>query len=171
MELEMYWGLFCGLGVLFLAKAAWANPACVVCTVAIGASLELARALGISDEVVGLWAGALFALLGYWLILWFERKGWRFAGRDWLLMALSLASIGFMYMGELEYSPQIIGCFYIDSFLLAALAGAALYVVSQKLYAYMKAANGGRAHFPFEKVVLPLVMLAGASWWVNLYTF
>ena len=166
----MYWGLFVSLGMLFSIKAAWANPACVVCTVAIGASLEIARALGISDEVVGLWGGALFALLGYWLIWWFERKGWRFVGRDWLLMALSLASIGFMYMGELEYSPQVIGCLYMDSFLLAALIGAALYVGSQKLYAGMKAANGGYAHFAFEKVVLPLVMLAAVSWVVNFYT-
>ena len=30
-----------------------ANPACVVCTVAIGASLEIARILGISDDIVG----------------------------------------------------------------------------------------------------------------------
>lgn len=56
------------------AKTALANPACMVCTVAIGASLEIARALGISDEIVGLWAGAMFALLGYWLILWFDKK-------------------------------------------------------------------------------------------------
>lgn len=56
------------------AKTALANPACMVCTVAIGASLEIACALGISDEIVGLWAGAMFALLGYWLILWFDKK-------------------------------------------------------------------------------------------------
>ena len=52
-----------------------ANPACVVCTVAIGASLEVARKLGVSDAVVGLWTGAVLALLGYWAILWFDRKG------------------------------------------------------------------------------------------------
>ena len=34
-----------------------ANPACVVCTVAIGASLEVARKLGVSDAVVGFWTG------------------------------------------------------------------------------------------------------------------
>lgn len=60
--------------ILASSKAALANPACMVCTVAIGASLEIARALGISDEIVGLWAGAMFALLGYWLILWFDKK-------------------------------------------------------------------------------------------------
>ena len=65
-----------------------ANPACVVCTVAIGASLEVARKLGVSDAVVGLWTGAVLALLGYWAILWFDRKGWNFYGRDFLLMAL-----------------------------------------------------------------------------------
>lgn len=64
--------------LLFLtgtAAEALANPACIVCTVAIGASLEISRKLGISDDIVGLWTGALFSLLGYWTILWFEKKG------------------------------------------------------------------------------------------------
>ncbi|MFR8207173.1 MAG: hypothetical protein ACLU99_13395 [Alphaproteobacteria bacterium] len=78
-----------------------ANPACVVCTVAIGASLEVARKLGVSDAVVGLWTGAVLALLGYWAILWFDRKGWNFYGRDFLLMALSLSTVGFCARGAI----------------------------------------------------------------------
>jgi len=35
-----------------------ANPACAVCTIAIGASLEIARNLGVEDAIVGLWAYA-----------------------------------------------------------------------------------------------------------------
>ena len=34
------------LFVLALTASAWANPACAVCTVAVGASLEIARQLG-----------------------------------------------------------------------------------------------------------------------------
>lgn len=51
-----------------------ANPACAVCTIAIGASLEIARNLGVEDAVVGLWAGALLTLLGYWTIVLFDKK-------------------------------------------------------------------------------------------------
>ncbi len=146
-----------------MAGKAMANPACVVCTVAIGASLEIARKLGISDEIVGLWAGAMFAILGYWTILLFDKKNWQFKGRDILLMSVNLAMIGFIYLGSLTYSPQIIGFLYIDSFLFAGICGAAIYIFSQKLYQFMKAQNGGHAHFPFEKVALPVALLFGAS--------
>lgn len=90
---------FLVLAALWPMKA-MANPACVVCTVAIGASLEVARKLGVSDAVVGLWTGAVLALLGYWAILWFDRKGWNFYGRDFLLMALSLSTVGFCTRGN-----------------------------------------------------------------------
>ena len=163
------------LMLLFLSffaniTAAFANPACVVCTVAIGASLEIARKLGISDNIVGLWAGALFALLGYWLILWFDKKNWHFKGRNFILMFLSVAMIGFMYLGELVYSPQVIGFLYIDQFLLASLCGAFLYIFSQKFYAFMKNLNNGHAHFPFEKVVLPLALLFVVSFVLDFYS-
>lgn len=163
------------LVVLFLSlfvavQKVFANPACVVCTVAIGASLEIARKLGISDNVVGLWAGALFALLGYWLILWFDKKNWHFKGRNFILMVSSVAMIGFMYMGELVYSPQVIGFLYIDQFLLSSLCGAFLYIFSQKFYAFIKEHNNGHAHFPFEKVVLPLVLLFGVSFVLDFYS-
>lgn len=152
--------------LLFLtgtAAEALANPACIVCTVAIGASLEISRKLGISDDIVGLWTGALFSLLGYWTILWFEKKGWYFAGRNAILMLACIASSGFVYLGLLPYTPKIIGFLYIDTFLLSALIGAFLYIASQKLYQYMKNKNGGHAHFPFEKAVFPVVLLFAAS--------
>ncbi len=154
---------------LFLALAgaaspAFANPACVVCTVAVGASLEIARKLGVSDNIVGLWAGAMLALLGYWTIFYFDRKRWHFPGRDILLMGLSIAMIGFMYRNELFYIPQpVLGFLYLDPFLFAVLSGAALFIGSQTLYARLKERNGGHAHFPFEKVVLPLLFLTAAS--------
>lgn len=154
---------------LSIAGKAMANPACVVCTVAIGASLEIARKLGICDEIVGLWAGAMFAILGYWSILLFDKKNWHFLGRNVVLMGLNLAMIGFIYLGSLVYTPRIIGFLYIDSFLLAGLCGAVIYIFSQKLYQFLKIKNGGHAHFPFEKVALPVALLFGASLILNIY--
>ncbi len=152
------------------AKPALANPACAVCTVAIGASLEIARKLGVDDNIVGLWAGALLALLGYWLILWFDKKKWRFRGRDALLMIVSVGSIGFMYVRDLMYVPQpVLFVLYLDPFLFWTLAGALLFIYTEKLYFWMKARNGGHAHFPFEKVVMPVAVLALVSVALNYY--
>jgi hypothetical protein len=156
------------LAVMLWSGRALANPACAVCTVAVGASLEIARRYGVDDAVVGVWAGALLALLGYWLILWFDKKHWNFAGRDVLLMAVSIGSIGFMYV-ENPYKPQIIGIFYLDSLLFSTLLGAFTFIYVSKFYQWMKAKNGGHAHFPFEKVVLPVLALALLSVYFNYY--
>ena len=137
-----------------------ANPACAVCTVAVAASLEIARYFGVDDSVVGVWAGAFLALLGYWMIVWFDKKNWHFAGRDFWLIALSVAMIGFMYTGEMTYQPEPLLYFlYIDPFLLSVIIGAVILILSNRFYQWMKAKNGGHAHFPFEKVFVPVFAL------------
>ena len=144
-----------------------ANPACAVCTVGVVAGLGIARKLGVDDGVVAVWSGALLALIGYWTILWFDKKNWHFAGRNWLLMVLSLAIIGGVYIKDLTYTPQPILIFYLDPFLFCTLLGAAILIYSSMFYQWMKAKNGGHAHFPFEKVVLPILALTIAGYVVN----
>ena len=145
------------LSTLILSTKALANPACAVCTVAIGASLSIARKIGVQDEVVGVWAGAMLAILGYWIMRWFDKRNWHFAYRDFLLMMISVASVGFMYLGDLPYDPKLfLGFLYIDSFLFATIIGALTFIGAMKFYEWMKAHNGGHAHFPFEKVVIPV---------------
>jgi len=148
--------------VVFSAPA-WANPACAVCTVAVGASLELARSYGVDDAIVGVWAGAMLVILGYWMLMWMDKKKWTFAGRDFIILVSSVAMIGFMYVKELVYTPQIIGIFYMDGFLFSVLVGALVMHYSSEFYQWMKAHNGGHAHFPFEKVAVPVLALCLAS--------
>ena len=81
-----------------LPVSAIANPACPVCTIAIGAGLDIARRLGVPDAVVGLWAGALLTLLGYWTLKFMDKRGWHFRGRNPLVILLSLSMIGFIYI-------------------------------------------------------------------------
>ena len=149
---------------------AYANPACSVCTIAIGASLGVARELGVPDAIVGLWAGALLTLLGYWSILFCEKRHWNFFARDFLLIATSVGMIGFIYLSETPYSPVIIwNVFYLDPILFSAILGMLIYIYSQKFYQWMKLRNGGHAHFPFEKVALPLGLLFVVSVWFYHY--
>jgi len=152
-------GLMC-----MVPASAFANPACPICTVAIGAALPITRRLGVPDAVAGLWAGAFLAIMGYWIIRFMDRRGWRFFGRNALVLALSVATIGFAYMGTVKYSPcTYLGFLKVDPLLMGAITGAVLFILTEKLYDWMKAKNGGHAHFPFEKVVLPVVVLALAS--------
>ena len=112
-----------------LPVKALANPACAVCTVAIGASLSIARKMGVEDSIVGLWAGALLTLLGYWSIMFFDKRNWHFRGRDFLLLLLSVGMIGFIYVAEVDYTPVVIWkIFYMDTILFSSLLGMLIYI-------------------------------------------
>lgn len=149
-----------------------ANLACPVCTVAIGASLSLAHKLGLQDSIVGLWSGALLTLLGYWTIAFFSKKNWNFKGRDPLLIFLSVSIIGFIYIKEVIYTPKVIlYIFYLDTILFSSIVGSIIFIFSSKLYKIMKLKNGGHAHFPFEKVVFPILFLVITSIIFNFIKF
>ncbi|MBR2273464.1 MAG: hypothetical protein IJ864_01325 [Alphaproteobacteria bacterium] len=118
--------MFVALLLLFylISFQAYANPACAVCTVAVGASLEIARRMGVDDAVVGVWAGAFLMLLGYWTLKWMDKKGWHFYGRDFIILTSSVLMILFIYISHLPYSPKAILIFWLDPFLFATICGA-----------------------------------------------
>lgn len=155
------------LTVLFISLKSLANPACPVCMVTVGASLYLAEKSGLDKCVIGVWSGALLAIFGYFLLRWMNKKQWFFVARNQIIMGLSIASIGLMYIpampGSIPYEPLIIGFLYIDSFLLSNIIGALTFIAGIHFYAWMKAKNGGHAHFPFEKVVVPVLLVGIVS--------
>ena len=153
--------LFLSLGLIFATFGkVMANPACPVCTVAIVGSLTIARKLGVDDSIVGLWLGALLAMLGYWTIRFLDKRNWFFPGYRIWSMLVCLAMVGAVYIKELTYTPRIIlNVFNLDPFLFSTLLGFITLILGVKFYAWMKAKNGGHAHFPFEKVFVPIALL------------
>jgi len=152
------------LAICLMSFQAFANPACAVCTVAVGASLEIARRMGVDDGVVGVWSGAFLVILGYWTLKWMDKKGWNFKWRNFIVLVSSVAMILFIYISHLVYTPKAILIFWIDPFLFATICGALVLHYSSEFYQWMKRNNGGHAHFPFEKVFVPVVALALTSW-------
>ena len=157
--------IFAFLMTVAFAKGAFAQACTTLCPLALGAALTIAQRMGVKDEVVGVLAGALMAVVGYILIRLFDKKNWHFSGRNFLLMLVALASIGLIYVNRLEYKPALHwNLLYIDSFLLAAFCGAASHILGVHLYSWLKKKNGGHAHFPFEKVLVPLALDAFVVW-------
>ena len=165
--------LLLSLGIVLAGVGkAFANPACAVCTVAIAGSLTIARKLGVDDSIVGLWSGALLAMLGYWTIRFMDKHKWTFFGYKKLSMLVCLSMIGAVYIKDLTYNPRVIlGVFYLDPFLFSTLMGFFVLVFGVNFYAWMKAKNGGHAHFPFEKVVVPIALLALVNVIMVVYPF
>ena len=83
-------------------------------------------------------------------------------------MLLSIAMIGFVYLGVVDYNPvSVCGVLVMDPVLFGTVCGALIFILTSKFYQWLKKKNGGHAHFPFEKVVLPVAVLALVSWLFN----
>ena len=150
-------------------KNSLANPVtCPVCAVAIVSGFGLSRMLGVSDNVVGVWFGAILLAISSGLIVFIKKK----KNIDNKLLNLFIYILDYslilpVYMGA---NPKIVfnssKILFMDSFLFSIILGSLTLLLGSKLYYYMKNRNG-HAHFPFEKVVLPVVLLIIVSMVVN----
>jgi len=153
-------GAMLGLNFLVVKQAL---AVCPVCTLAVAAGVGLSRYLGVDDTVSGVWIGGLTVSMIMWTIDWCDRKKWHFPFRAssitvayYLLIVAPLYSMGIM--GHPLNQLPLFG-FGIDKLLVGIVVGSAAFWFSAAWYLEIKARNGGRAHFPFQKVAIPVGML------------
>lgn len=149
---------------------------CDLCTVGVVAGLAVSRYLGVDDSVVGVWIGAVVVALIAMTNAYLEKKDIRFKFRD---SVIALSYVGFtgasLYWAGViglprnvffKISPDFTGAVPAivgDKILISSVVGAFVLVGASKFYQFLKAKNGGKAHFPFEKVFIPLSSLAATS--------
>ena len=149
---------------------------CDLCTVGVVAGLAVSRYLGVDDSVVGVWIGAVVVALIAMTNAYLENKNVRFKFRD---TVIALSYVGFtgasLYLAGVIGLPRnvffkvsqdfagFVPSIIADKILVSSAVGAIVLVASSKFYQFLKAKNGGRAHFPFEKVLIPLASLAATS--------
>lgn len=161
--------------VYFLLSTSQAHAICGVCTAAAMAGVGLARWLRIDDLVSGLWIGGALASTTAWTIDWMNRKNYRFHGRKILIAFLYYAfviipfyEIDIITHPHNKYIRQTyIG---IDKLVLSIIIGTVFFYAANKFYEYLKARNGGHAHFPYQKVVMPigtLLILSVIAWLIT----
>lgn len=153
-------------GLLIIIGSSIALPAlaiCPVCTVAVISGFGLSRYLGIDDTISGLWIGALTISFILWTIDWLERKKIKFFAKNWIVSGAYIA----MLLIPLSYK-DIIGhplnsLYGIDRIIFGLIWGSSLFFLAHMLYQYLKKKNNGRAHFPYEKIVIavaPLIIVS-----------
>ena len=148
------------LGFFFFSGKALA--VCPVCTIAVGAGVGFSRWLGIDDTITGLWIGGLTVSLTMWTINWFNKKEFNFKGRD-LITVIGYYSLMIIPL----YFSSIIGHPYnkiwgLDKLLFGIILGSILFFLGAWSYDLIKQKRG-RAHFPFQKVVMPIFPLVVLS--------
>ncbi|MBN2884710.1 hypothetical protein JXE04_02180 [Patescibacteria group bacterium] len=148
---------------LFLLKAIPAQAVCPVCIVAVGAGLGLSEYLGIDDSIAGVWIGGLLIGMSVWTINYVQKKQWlnKYQQiRDYLIfLAYYLMVIWPLYKKGFIGNP-FNKLFGLDKLLLGVVVGGIVFPLAVRFYEIIKQRNGGRAHFPFEKVAIPVGALA-----------
>ena len=160
-----------GLSIIFITKSKIALAVCPLCTIAVASGVGLSRWLGIDDTITGLWVGALTLSMIFWNINWFDKKKiyFKFRNTITLLAYYILIVVPLWEMGIIGNKLGALKPFGTNSNLsadklsLGILVGTFAFWTSVEWYAHIKAKNNGRAHFPFEKVVIPNALLVVLS--------
>lgn len=92
-----------------------------------------------------------------WTINWFDKKQIRFFARGLVttLLYYGLVIVPLIWIDIVGHPLNKL--WGMDKLLLGIVVGSLVFLSSVKLYDYLKAKNGGRAHFPFEKIAFPVV--------------
>jgi len=132
---------------------------CPICTVAVGAGLAISKKFGIDDTITSVWIGGLLMSVSIWTINWLGKKKWTFPGHQ-VVIGLVWYGITFvpLYFTEALFIPNNT-ILNIDKIIFGTLVGSLVFAATVSLYQYLKAKNGGKAHFPFEKVAIPVAGL------------
>ncbi len=155
------------VSIFNVLTVASARAVCPVCAVAVGAGLAISESLGISDAVSGTWFGALLMSVTLWTVDWLAKKDY---GKRVVNTILSLifyygTTLWWMFetnkIGRINNHLNLFG-FNFDKLLFGLIIGSIMLVVGDRIYITLKERNGGKAHFPFEKVAIPfgLVLLS-----------
>ena len=141
-----------------------ANAQCPVCIVTIGGSVLLSRYLGIDDLIVGIWAGALILSSGLWTAGFIKRTF--FKGQKWVLTVLlwittvfGLKQAGFIGNPTCKIHGH-------DKLFTGIIAGTLVFLLaygSDLLLRKLNKKNPGKVFFPYQRVVIPVVLLIIAT--------
>ncbi|MCX6796061.1 MAG: hypothetical protein NTW06_01025 [Candidatus Falkowbacteria bacterium] len=154
----LYLFLIISLVILLPAKAL---AVCPLCTVVVGACLGISEWLGINDAVTGLWFGGLTVSMIIWTLDWLERKSIKFKFRtETTIFAYYLLMIISLYYQRIIGQPlNQLGACLLDNLMFGLVSGSIAFYAGVVWYEFLKEKNGGKAYFPFQKIVSPLVPL------------
>lgn len=134
---------------------------CPVCTVAVCAGVGLSRYFGVDDTISGVWIGGLIVSMIAWTINFLNQKKIRFKFRK-----ITVAVLYYLLMIIPLYQFKIIGhplnkykLFGLDKLLIGIISGSLVFVMAVLVNDFLKKKNNGKALFPFQKVVIPILFL------------
>lgn len=132
---------------------------CPICTFAVGAGIGLAQYFGIDDAISGVWIGGFTVSLIMFTNNWFEKKNLHFYGSKVILTIFYYGTIMVpLFLSGIIGNDLNTLCGF-DKLLLGIILGSGAFFLGAISYEKLKKRNNGKAHFPFQKVVMPILPL------------
>jgi hypothetical protein len=159
--MEKFFFLFV-FAFIFLPKKALA--VCPLCAIAAAGGLEISRLLGIDDLITGVWIGGLIVSLGLWMADWFKKKNWLKP----LMRELISLSIFYLLTIPFLFSFRLVGIpgntfFGIDKVIFGVVIGSAVFFAGVFVDHLIRKCNHGKVLFFYQKVLIPVGLLALVS--------
>lgn len=133
---------------------------CPICTVGLAAGVGLSRWLKVDDVISGLWIGALILALAIWTFNWILRKQEK--KPFWILLVsivlwYLLTFVPMHYAGLLDAQCQkILG---LNRLVFGAGLGIVVAAIALWLEKLVRRGAEKKRLFPFQKVIIPIVLL------------
>ncbi len=133
---------------------------CPICTVGLAAGVGLSRWLKVDDVISGLWIGALILALSIWTFNWLLKR--REKKPFWVLLLCIvfwylLTFVPFYYMGLLNTTCQkILG---LNRLVFGGGLGIVAAAIALKIENFARKGAEKKRLFPFQKVIIPIVIL------------
>ena len=133
---------------------------CPVCVITVGGGLIIAKKLGIDDLLVSIWLSGLNTAIAFWIASGIKRK---------ILKNPFLWSLGFyaMTIAYLAYTKQMnhpgnkfLG---VDKVFFGMTVGLLSAILANGLDRFLRKTNKNKVYFPYQKVIVPLVLLILAT--------
>lgn len=134
---------------------------CPVCTIAVGAGIELTRVLGVDDLITGIWIGGLIVSMSFWLADWMAKKNFlkSFWREIFSLAIFYLLTIPFLFW------QKIIGIkgnifLGIDKIIFGIIVGSIVFLAGVLTDKMLRKINQGKVFIYYQKVILPVLFLS-----------
>ena len=138
----------------FLVPEVYAQ--CPVCIVTVGGGLLIAKKFGIDDLLVAIWISALNTALSFWIKQKLLRNP-----LFWTL-GLFVTSIVYLYFSKQIGHPGNV-FWGIDKVLFGMILGLVVSLGAIGVDLLLRKTHSGKVYFPYQKVVVPLVLLLGVT--------
>lgn len=136
-----------------------ARAVCPVCTIAVAGGVGLARKFGWDDAVLGVWIGGLTMSMSLWFYEWLVKKGKSFWGAKIVsIVAVYAITIMPLFFMKNVWHPENV-LWGVNKLLLGTVLGSAFFYISPWVNGQLKKINGAKQFFPFQKVVVSLLIL------------